>query len=93
MSNITIRKANGSLQTFTGRQAWMLRKLIDAGSIGVTLLDNPSPRGSAYIHKLRKAGLIISTESEPHEGPFPGMHGRYRLETRVTVVVTAEVAA
>jgi hypothetical protein len=92
MSNITIRKADGSVLTFTGRQAWMLRKLIDAGSAGVTLLDNPSPRGSHYIYMLRKAGLTISTTSEPHEGPFPGMHGRYRLETLVTVVRT-EVAA
>ena len=41
---------------------------------------------------LRKAGLTISTTNEPHEGPFPGMHGRYRLETPVTVV-NAEVAA
>jgi hypothetical protein len=92
MSNITIRRADGSRTTFTGRQAWMLRKLINAGSAGVTLLDNPAPRGSHYIYMLRKAGLTISTTNEPHEGPFPGTHGRYRLETPVTVV-TAEVAA
>jgi hypothetical protein len=89
MSNITIRKANGSCATFTGRQAWMLRKLINAGPTGVTLLDHPAPRGSHYIYMLRKAGLNISTTKEPHEGPFSGMHGRYRLETPVAVVAEA----
>lgn len=89
MSNITIRKADGTQQTFTGRQAWMLRKLINAGAAGVTLLDHPAPRGSHYVYMLRKAGLNISTTNEPHEGPFPGTHGRYRLEIPVTVVAKA----
>ncbi|MEZ0031253.1 hypothetical protein ABIF68_001623 [Bradyrhizobium japonicum] len=87
MSKLIIRKSDGSPQTFTGRQAWMLRRLIDAGSRGITLLDHPAPRGSHYIHMLRKAGLNISTTNEPHKGTFPGMHGRYRLETSVTVVL------
>ncbi|MHC4040639.1 winged helix domain-containing protein [Bradyrhizobium sp. 23AC] len=90
MSRLTISKTDGSRQTFTGRQAWMLRRLIDAGTAGITLLDNPAPRGSHYIYMLRKAGLNISTTNEPHAGAFPGMHGRYRLETSITVV--AEVA-
>jgi hypothetical protein len=90
MSKITIRRADGNCTTC--RQAWMLRKLINAGSAGVTLLDNPAPRGSHYIYILRKAGLTISTTNEPHKGPFPGTYGRYRLEMPVTVV-TAEVAA
>ncbi|WBL78820.1 hypothetical protein I3J27_38830 [Bradyrhizobium xenonodulans] len=89
MSNITIRKADGSCRTFTGRQAWMLRKLIDAGSAGITLLETSGARCSHYIYMLRKSGLNISTTSEPHAGPFPGMHGRYRLETPVTVVAEA----
>ncbi len=89
MRNITIRKPDGSAQTFTGRQAWMLHKLISAGSAGITLLDTPAPRCSHYIYMLRKAGLIISTTDELHEGPFPGSHGRYRLETPVIVVAEA----
>lgn len=93
MNSITIRWADRICTTFTGRQAWMLRRLIDAGSAGLTLLDNPAPRCSHYIYMLRKAGLTISTTQEPHQGPFPGTHGRYRLETPVTVVVTSEVAA
>ena len=52
---------------------------MEAGSIGVTTIDHPAPRWSHYIFKLRKAGLIITTEYEPHIGPFPGKHGRYRL--------------
>ena len=87
MSKLTIHKSDGARQTFTGRQAWMLRRLIDAGSRGITLLDHQAPRGSHYIYMLRKAGLNISTTNEPHEGPFPGMHGRYRLETSITLVL------
>ncbi|KRR06209.1 hypothetical protein CQ12_11525 [Bradyrhizobium jicamae] len=89
MSNITIRMPGGTQRTFTGRQAWMLRRLINAGCAGITLLDNPAPRGSHYLYMLRKAGLTISTTNEPHEGPFPGTHGRYRLETVITVVEEA----
>ena len=86
MSNVTIRKADRRLPTFTGREGWTLRHLIDAGSAGV------APRGPHYIFMLRKAGLTISTTNETHEGPFPGTHGRYHLLTPVTVVAT-EVAA
>lgn len=89
MSSITIRKLDGSCQTFTGRQAWMLRRLIDAGSRGITLLEHPAPRGSHYLYMLRKAGLNITTTNEPHGGAFPGMHGRFRLETPVVVVSEA----
>ena len=93
MSNITIRMPSGSCLTFIGREAWTLRRLLEAGSVGVTTIDHPAPRWSHYIFKLRQAGLTISTEYEPHTGPFPGTHGRYRLETPVTVVPAGEVAA
>lgn len=86
MSNITIRLPSGSCLTFTGREAWTLRRLIEAGDVGVTTIDHPAPRWSHYIFKLRKAGLVITTDYEPHTGPFPGTHGRYRLKTPVTVV-------
>jgi hypothetical protein len=92
MSNITIRLPSGAQLTFTGREAWTLRRLIEAGSTGVTTIDQPAPRWSHYIFKLRRAGLSITTEFEKHKGPFPGTHGRYRLVTRVTIV-TIEVAA
>ena len=91
MSDITIRLPSVSCLAFTGRQAWTLRGLIEAGAAGVTTIDHPAPRWSHYIFKLRRAGLTISTAYEQHTGSFPDTHGRYRLETLVTVV--SEVAA
>ena len=88
---ITIQMPSGARLTFTGREAWTLRRLLDTGSAGVTTIDHPAPRWSHYLFKLRKAGLAISTEYEAHSGSFPGTHGRYRLESVVHVV--SEVAA
>ena len=75
--------------SFTGRAAWALRKLIEAGTIGFTTIDHPAPRLSHYVFLLRKAGLVISTDYEPHKGDFAGTHGRYRLETPVIVETEA----
>ena len=83
---LTIRLQDGSRQFFTGRDAWTMRHLINAGSRGLTTIDHPAPRWSHYVFRLRKAGLAISTDYEPHTGDYPGTHGRYRLETPVTVV-------
>ena len=91
MSTLTIRQPGGLQQTFNGREAWALRRLVEAGPRGVTKIDHPAPRWSHYIYKLRRAGLNISTEYEGHKGDFPGTHGRYRLETPLEVV-SAEVA-
>jgi hypothetical protein len=85
-SKIKIRFPDGSQQSFVGREAWTLRHLVNAGRIGVTTIDHPAPRWSHYVYKLRRAGLVISTDYEGHKGNFPGPHGRYRLETPVTVV-------
>lgn len=85
-TRITIRLLDGSRQTFQGREAWTLRHLLNAGSSGITTLEQPAPRWSHYVFKLRKAGLVISTDREMHGGAYPGSHGRYRLETPVTVV-------
>jgi hypothetical protein len=87
MSNkITIRLPDGQRQTFEGRECWTLSHLINAGPAGITTLEQPAPRWSHYVFKLRKAGLVISTDREFHSGPYPGSHGRYRLETPVTIV-------
>jgi hypothetical protein len=85
-TTIKIRLPDGSQQSFAGREAWTLRQLVDAGPIGVTTIDHPAPRWSHYVFKLRRAGLTITTEYEAHSGTYPGTHGRYRLETPVTVV-------
>ncbi|QDM15179.1 winged helix domain-containing protein [Tardiphaga sp. vice278] len=84
--SLTIRLHDGSRQTFAGRDAWTLRHLIRAGSVGLTTIDHPAPRWSHYVFRLRKAGLVISTDYEPHTGDYPGTHGRYRLETYATIV-------
>lgn len=89
-TSIRIRKADGSQMTFAGREAWTLKHLVDAGSTGVTTIDYPAPRWSHYVYKLRKAGLVITTEHEPHRGDFPGHHGRYRLETPLVIVEGGE---
>lgn len=85
-TSITVRLPDGSRQTFQGREAWTLRHLLNAGPTGITTLEQPAPRWSHYVFKLRKAGLVISTDRESHGGAYPGSHGRYRLETPVAVV-------
>lgn len=73
-----------------GRLAWALGNLIEAGGKGCTPLDNPGPRWSAYVHRLRRDfGLEIETIHEPHEGPFPGTHARYVLRSRVDLIRAA----
>ena len=84
--HISIELSGGRVVTFVGREAWCLRHLIAAGAVGLTTLDHPAPRWSHYVYKLRKAGLTISTDVELHSGSYPGHHGRYRLETPVTVL-------
>ena len=83
---LTIRMPDGSRQAFAGRDAWTLRHLIEAGATGLTTIDHPAPRWSHYVFRLRRAGLAISTDYEPHNGDYPGIHGRYRLETAVAVI-------
>ena len=84
---------DGPILTVIGRDAWALQKLIEAGEAGVTSLDAPGPRWSGYVHKLRRAGLVIETIHEGHGGPFPGRHARYVLRSAVTVLDDADLAA
>ena len=71
----------------TKREAWALDELIQAGEIGCTPIDNPAPRWSGYVHKLKKNhSLSIQTITEPHGGPFKGTHGRYVLRSIVKAV-------
>ena len=89
VDRISVQLPGGRVASFVGREAWCLRHLIGAGANGLTTLDHPAPRWSHYIFKLRKAGLAISTDVELHHGSYPGQHGRYRLESPVTVVTEA----
>jgi hypothetical protein len=83
---LAIQLTDGSRETFVGRAGWALCHLIRVGEVGLTTMDHPAPRWSHYIFLLRKAGLVITTEYERHSGDYPGTHGRYRLETRLSVV-------
>jgi hypothetical protein len=78
-----------SERSFKGRFAWALVRLVGAGEIGCTPVDDPGPRWSHYVHKLRRAGLEIETVEERHAGPYPGRHARYVLRSAVEVVSIA----
>ncbi|MDM9629523.1 hypothetical protein QTL95_26930 [Rhizobium sp. S152] len=72
--------------TVSGRDAWALQRLIDAGARGFSSVENPAPRTSHYIWKLRRFGFAIETEHEPHGGAYPGTHARYRLHSEIKVL-------
>lgn len=77
-----------------GRDAWMLDELLLSASAGCTTLENPAPRVSHYIFKLRtKFGLHIETITEQHDGPYAGHHARYVLRSRVERVDIEQEAA
>jgi len=69
-----------------GRDGWALMQLVNAGGAGLTTLQNPAPRWSHYVWKLRGLGIDIETIDESHGGPFAGTHARYKLKSRVRVV-------
>jgi hypothetical protein len=79
--------------TVSERDAWALRQLLGAGDRGCTPIDNPAPRWSGYVHKLRKLGVHIETIHEAHKGPFPGTHARYVLRSKVNLLSDREMAA
>ena len=62
-----------------GREAWALQRLADAGKRGCTPIEQPAPRWSAYVHRLRGHGVPIETIHENHGGAFAGTHARYVL--------------
>ena len=69
-----------------GRDAWALRKLVDAGKHGISPIETPGPRWSSYIHRLRRMSLEIETLYEWHDGPFPSSHARYVLHSSVDLI-------
>lgn len=76
----------GPVVTVRGRDAWALLELKAANDNGCTPIDHPGPRWSGYVHKLRKAGIIIETIREMHGGPFAGQHARYVLRSLITIL-------
>jgi hypothetical protein len=76
----------GKVIVVRGRDAWALLELKATNDNGCTPIDHPGPRWSGYVHKLRKAGLVIETIREAHGGPFSGQHARYVLRSLVTIL-------
>jgi hypothetical protein len=72
--------------TLPKRAAWFLDELLKAGAAGVTTIDYPGVRVGDCILKLRKAGVDVQTVYEPHDGEFPGRHGRYILRSSVELL-------
>jgi hypothetical protein len=68
-----------------GRLAWTMLELVKAGDKGITPLHNPAPRVSHYVMTLRRKGVAIETDMQPHGGAFPCEHGVYRLKSAVTI--------
>ena len=78
---------DGQPLTVHGRDAWALSELARCGQRGCTPIDNPGPRWSAYVHKLRhEYGLSIETINENHGGLFAGTHARYVLRSQVQII-------
>jgi hypothetical protein len=79
--------------TVYGRDAWAFSELHRAGQLGCTPIDNPGPRWSAYVHKLKRLhGLCIQTLSEAHKGPFAGTHARYVLQSQIEILERSDFA-
>ena len=90
---IRVRLMGGGTATFRGRLAWSMRKLIAAGRGGITTVDLPAGlRWSAYVYKLRRAGVDVRMNREEHGGEFSGSHGRYFLGSPVVEIIEAEAA-
>jgi hypothetical protein len=70
----------------TGRDAWALCALFEAGQQGCTPMDAPAPRWSAYVFNLRRLGFDIETLHERHGGPYAGTHARYVLHGDVRLL-------
>ena len=89
MTRLTLKiriGSGGPVVILRGRDAWTLEQLIAANDNGCTPIDNPAPRWSGYVHKLRKAGVVVETIREKHGGPFSGQHARYVLRSLVTIL-------
>lgn len=78
--------------TVTGKRPnWFADVLVAAGSYGATSLEHPGARLSDCVLKLRRAGFVIETIDEKHDGPFKGTHGRYVLKCKAQRLESASV--
>jgi hypothetical protein len=84
---LTVRRTDGSAFVVTGRDAWALMQLVQAGPAGCTPLTQPGPRWSGYVYNLRRRhGLDIESVEQRHGGAFAGRHVRYVLHSEIQIV-------
>ena len=78
---------SGSCFEVTGQTAKALVALAAAGEHGCTALEVSTwaLRFAHYVLCLRRLGLQIDMQREPHAG---GWHGRYRLRSGVQILET-----
>jgi hypothetical protein len=89
---VKIKVALGGRElTFEGREADTLKRLIARGEAGLTSIENHGPRISHYVMKIRRAGIAVEMIREPHDGGFPGKHGRYFLRSPLRVLERVNV--
>ena len=69
----------------SGQTAHALLALVNAAGRGVTALElsTGALRLAAYVHSLRRLGLVVTLLREPHPG---GWHGRYVLASPVRLL-------
>ncbi len=94
-SRFALHHADGSIQILDleGREEWALSHLLASGAVGCTPISHPGPRWSDYVFKLRRRGVNITTETEHHDGPYAGTHGRYVLVSKVDRLAPMQMAA
>ena len=68
---VRVGDANGHVITVQGREAWALLALKSAGENGCTPIDVPGPRWSAYVHDLRRLGIVIEQSAKNMAESFP----------------------
>ncbi|MDE3240721.1 MAG: hypothetical protein KGN33_17315 [Paracoccaceae bacterium] len=86
---VEIEQKNGEKTTVfltEPRVIWALEHLIRAGKRGITTLENPAPRWSAYLHKIKRAGIPFTKVTEKHGGDFEGWHARFFIGEGVRIV-------
>lgn len=94
MENVSFIQARigGATKQFDGRVAWTLHQLFTAGEKGCTPIENPAPRWSDYVFKLRRDGVEIETVTEKHGGTYAGHHARYILRSPIEIIEAKEAA-
>ncbi|MEO0357816.1 MAG: hypothetical protein AAF386_05895 [Pseudomonadota bacterium] len=83
-AQITAKNDDDSIHKFTatGRVLWALERLKEGPC---TSIEQPAPRWSDYVFRLRGEGVVIETEHRKHGGPYPGTHAVYHLKSDVTI--------